>query len=545
MRKIVLTCRHLLSLRSTTIIILLISVVAKIVLQLSIFSISGDKLIQLVAAQNLLEGNGITISHLGLDNLTAETYTPLMGWPPGYSLAMAPLLWIFGNDYVNAAIFFDLLCVFPFFLFLIRLLDLLNLERWIKNLFILFTGLFLYPVGSGSSTDFIALTCILAGFYYLLRFMNNNGQATRLLFFASLAFFLAALFRYNYIPVSFCCCILLVVAGYFNRNKTWTRGGWKLALFSGPLLFLLLAFQHFYTGSATYINTPATGFYPENILKMYPLALSSITDVQTFLSFISNHTGNYDVYGNILFYTSHIISIALFIYALFYLVRQKKLVLKNKEDHFLYTGLGISICITALLIYFSIRNSAYFSASSRWTYVEEQRYYIFIVVFIQLCVFVFLFNRFTLLSLFWKRVTYICIILMILGSAHKIFYVGKTLIASGPSFAISNPYKRIAVPVTGMFEEIKNKYPEHAIIVASRDNDICNYARLEKIRVLPAIPPAGFVQPGSLPRPIKFIVVIPKPVVAQGSLPAYLSAHYYSQTQNHYFYILDASLSER
>ncbi len=544
MQKILLTCQRILSTKNATILILFIAVSAKILLQLLIFSITGDKVGQLVGAQNFLAGNGITVNQLTFDNLITETYTPLIGWPPGYSLAIAPLLWIFNGDYYNAALFFDMLCVFPFFLFLVRLLDFLAIEKWLKNLFILFAGFFLYPGGSSTSTDFPGLICTLAGFYYLLQFMNGVGEKNRLLVWASLSFFLASLFRYNYIPVTFCACILLFMAGYVNRNKAWTRGGWKMALIIGPLLLSILAFQHFYTGAATYINTRATGFYPENLLKTYPLAFSSLMETQAPLSLISKYTGHYNLYGNILFYFSHAISIALFLYGLFYMIRQKKLVLKNKEDYFLYMGMGISISIGGLLVYLSLRNSAYFT-SFRWTYVQELRYYIFILVFIQFCIFIFLFNRFGSLSRSWRWVANACIITMTLGSAYSSYFHAKTLRASGTPLHISRAYKNITAPILQLFEAVKNKYPDHEIILASEDYDICNYARLEKIKVINAIPPAGVIQPTSLTKPIKFLVCIAIPPAGGEDPPAYISTHYYSQTQNHYFYILDASSAER
>jgi hypothetical protein len=457
MKKILANCKNFLSCPSTGIVFLVIAIAVKILLQIFFFSMVDDKLVQLHAAENLLAGHGISISHVSPGDLSTEEFTPLVGWPPGYSVVLAPLLWIFNNDYKTAALVFDIACVFPFFFYLIRIVNFLNLQKWLKHLFILFAGFFFYPVNSSTSTDFISFICVLAGFYYLLLFMKSNKKSLRLVFLISLFLFLAGFFRYSYIPVAFCIPMLLGIAGLINKKWQWVKGCCQVGIVLGLMIFSLLIFQHYYTGSATYINTRETGFFPENFLKMYPVVPASFFDVEFFLLLFTKYlAANYFAAGNTMGYLGYI----LFVFLLVYGIRsfwKNKLRLQNDVDYFTYFGFGISLSICALLFYLSLRNSANMSPGyAPWTYLQEFRYFIFIVVFIQLISFVYLFNRFGELSRFWKITAVCCALLFVFQFSSGVYRVAK-LIFSKPLFSNSITYKKEIIPViqmTGFFEPV-------------------------------------------------------------------------------------------
>ncbi len=90
----------------------------KIVTAASPFSnMIGDKSSQLLAAKNFLEGNGLTIKKVLLNDLSSEVFTPLGGMAPGYSVVVASLLrWLFNGDYKTAALVFDLIAGITIFL---------------------------------------------------------------------------------------------------------------------------------------------------------------------------------------------------------------------------------------------------------------------------------------------------------------------------------------------------------------------------------------------------------------------------------------------
>ncbi|MGB5026892.1 MAG: hypothetical protein WBO38_00210 [Chitinophagaceae bacterium] len=538
--------KRLLSYKWSTPIILCIAVAVKMSLQLTFFNIVGDKSSQLLAAKNFLDGNGLTIKEVLLTDLSSEVFTPLVGWPPGYSVVVAPLLWLFNGDYKSAALVFDLIAVLPFFLFLLLLLNYLSVQKWLKNLMILFVSFFFYPIGPSTCTDLISLSCMLAGFYYFLQLMQGEKKISSLTLVACFFFFMAGLFRYNYIPVVLCTPVLLGIAGYINKNKHWI----KFSLYSGLILSVLfvtlLVFQDYYTGSPAYVNTRETGFFPENLLTMYPIVPASFIDVQIVLTVFTNFTGtNYFTNGKILLYSGYLLFLFLIIFVSGWLLN-KKLLLKSKGDYFVYLGSGISAVIIGLLFYLSARNSANLSPFfPLWTYIQELRYFIFVVLFIQLCAFAFLFNRFTQLSRFWKKIAVVCAAVILVQFLHKLYYVTKLLTNLKEPHNSSAVFTNEISAIVRNFKTIENQYPGYEIIVASPSNTICNYAGFENIKA--AYIPYPFTNTFSFSstKPAKVILVIPErmSVYYTPKLPSERKA--IDKTEKQYFYLLDVIPKKR
>ena len=442
---------------------------------------------------------------------------------------------------------FDILCVFPFFFYLIKLLNFLSPQVWLKNLFILFAGLFFYPVGPNTATDFISLSCMLAGLYYLLQIMISNELQIRYIMSAALALFLACLFRYNYIPVVFCCPVFLAIAGYFNKKKYWLTNSLYVGTLVIILMCSLLIFQHLYTGAATYINSRETGIYPENLTKIYPFVLASLSDLQTPLTLFSNIFGvNYFLIGTILLYLGIALFVTILLFGLNILFR-KKLILQTRKDLFLYFGMVVSTSTLGLLIFLSLRNSAVISPLlAPWTYVEEFRYFVFVVLFIQIIIFIYLFDRFAEITAFWKKIAIVCGIIMMLGSLHRGYYISKLFFISKPLFHTSQSYSKYTLPVLRLIKNVQQRYQNYEIVIASPDPDICNYARLHNIKVVHEFIPEYLSNPIAAKTPTKILVSIP-----QKNLHSYSQILkrplllYYGEVQSHYFYILDVSHYEQ
>ena len=538
--------KRLLSYKWSTPIILCIAVAVKMSLQLTFFNIIGDKSSQLLAAKNFLEGNGLTIKKVLLTDLSSEVFTPLVGWPPGYSVVVAPLLWLFNGDYKTAALVFDLIAVLPFFLFLLLLLNYLSLQKWLKNLMILFVSFFIYPIDPSTCTDLISLSCMLAGFYYFLQLMQGEKKISSLILTACFFFFMTGFFRYNYIPVALCTPVLLGIAGLINKNRHWIKFSIYTGLILSALFVTLLVFQDYYTGSPAYVNTRETGFFPENLLTMYPIVPASFIDVQIVLTVFTNFTGtNYFTNGKILLYSGYLLFLFLIIFVSGWLLN-KKLLLKSKEDYFVYLGTGISSVIIGLLFYLSARNSANLSPFfPLWTYIQEFRYFIFVVLFIQLSAFVLLFNRFTQLSRFWKKIAVVCAAVILVQFLHKLYYVTKLLTNLKEPHNSSAVFTNEISAIVRNFKTIENQYPGYEIIVASPSNTICNYAGFENIKA--AYIPYPFTNTFSFSstKPAKVILVIPErmSVYYTPKLPSERKA--IDKTEKQYFYLLDVIPKQR
>ncbi len=498
--------KHLFSLRMTGAICLGIAVLAKLVVQLADFSFGGDKSYQLLAAKNLLAGNGLTIGQVTLNDLSTLNYEPLVGWPPGYSIAVAPLLWLFNGDYKLAALSFDIICLLPFFYYLLKLSRFLITENWLRHLFILFSGLFLYPFTSRFSTDLISLSFMMASFYYLLKLMDGYGKQIMPL---SVSLFIAGLFRYHYIPVGVGIPCFLLLAGYINRKPAWK----KAALHTGILLLILFAalllFQHFYTGSVAYTKKTNTGFFAENLTDMYPIVPASFFDIETALTLFSRFT------RTIFTENREVVSLAaylLFFVLLLYGIRwslKNKWEMNGRTTYFFYGGSAISLLLMLLLAYLSATHpTLYWFNREHWTYLIEHRYFLFVCVFIQLLAFLFLFARYNSLNLFWKTIAITCASLMILNSVHKAFYTSKLLVSEIREKKVGSALANDADFVMEQYKKVKHAFPDHEIIIASPRNVVCNYAALESIKTIYKPDPASFNNIPLVSQPTKILLIL-------------------------------------
>lgn len=540
MRSFLNMARRFLSDKRTTVAILCLAVAVKFIIQLSFFTIDGDKSSQLLAAKNLAEGHGLTIGTVPDTNLSAVKYIPLTGWPPGYSVVLAPLILLFDHDYKTAALVFDLLALLPFFLYLWLLLNYLGLQTWLRNLFLLFAGFFFYPFDPGTCTDLISLSCLLAAFYYCLLRMQEKENPFRLILLPVFFLFMSGFFRYQYIPVALSFPLLMVAGGYVNKNRAWVRSG--LAIFF-PLLFLLaclLLFQQYYTGAPAFINTSETGFFPANLQRMYPVVPASFFDIETALSAFSNYSGtSYLTNGNILLVAGYILFLILLFIVLRRLFKMKGQ-LAGPADYFLFLGTGVSLTLTALLFYLSARNSPLQSPLYQpWTYIQEFRYFLFPVLFIQLSVLVFLFNRFQLLTRSWKRVALLCAALVLIQFAHKALVVTR-LLSSPEPFYRSAYYQNNVLSVINVFKSAQQLNPGHEIVVASPDYNFSNYAGLENIKALYISHTLNKPLRFRSAKPVKLLLVIDKSTSAYYAkrLEHPVGQPFYTRG-NLYFYLLD------
>ncbi len=61
-----------------------------------------DMMLQIAATENFLAGKGISTTNVNNDDLSATHDTPLVLWPPGYTLLLAPLLSATQDPFLSA-----------------------------------------------------------------------------------------------------------------------------------------------------------------------------------------------------------------------------------------------------------------------------------------------------------------------------------------------------------------------------------------------------------------------------------------------------------
>jgi len=301
-------------------VIILIATTVKSILTAVFSNFEGDKSFYLLLAKNFGNGEGFTIpvSLLSNPQVTEQIYLP-SAVSPLYSIIIAPLLKIFPGNYLFVTWLVESLAWLLLFAILYRILiKLLSSPFW-PNLFILFSGFFLYNIEvSSSSKDVLSTALLMAS---LLHCMNlgkaSNNRPVLYLAASSVLFLLPGLVKYTYLPLAAMFPFAIFFIGIFSRQRSLIRTGSITLLFS----ILLIALHYFYFHSLEvnamrqhpdfYANRWSlaksgddfiTGFYPGNLQQLYPFIPASVINLDfAGIQVRSLVPSLYQVYGNVLF----------------------------------------------------------------------------------------------------------------------------------------------------------------------------------------------------------------------------------------------------
>ena len=259
------------------------------------FDFGSDKLGQVLIARNFLGGKALTIGQVSAENLAHQIYAPAIynppiGWPPGYSLLLSPLLLITSNIAL-ACLLLDFIAALIFLIYLRKLLQLLKFDSANVNLFLLFQGFIIYNSGP---SDFLGLTFLVMAMFYLVKSYQITQFCPALVLMLSVSFIGAAMLRYLYQPVSFLILFFSIIHALANgKRRVAVRSFIPLLLLSTASLFWF-AYQKGYHLHGVYMAPSATGFFPKNLLLMNPFVLASLLIFTfilfSYLSFFTNHT---------------------------------------------------------------------------------------------------------------------------------------------------------------------------------------------------------------------------------------------------------------
>ncbi|MEK6529215.1 MAG: hypothetical protein AABZ36_10090 [Nitrospirota bacterium] len=101
--KVILSDKH------TSIVIIALAIVARVIQLIFFYNIRVDGMYQVMAMQNFVDGHGISIGKVMPADLSTVIYEPLTNWPPGYSLLLSPFYVLFNNNYIAACIAIEIL----------------------------------------------------------------------------------------------------------------------------------------------------------------------------------------------------------------------------------------------------------------------------------------------------------------------------------------------------------------------------------------------------------------------------------------------------
>jgi hypothetical protein len=453
---------------AVTISVIVIAVAARIFLQIHFLNTDNDKSYQLQAAKNFIDGNGFTLLEASAGNIAQSSFLPLIKWPPGYSFFVS-LFFVPTQDLITASILLDAVTCILFVIFSRTILTRLGVSRWLLNIYTLSTGFFLYSFSTISSSDFLALTFIVISVSLALSLFQHEALQPGKLLLLSLLLFSAGFTRYMYIPVALC------LPGYFIIGGLLAK---KIKLFRKALISffivlilngILLSYQYFITGTATYIRDTGKGFFPESLLEMHPFLFSSFINVSFAAAQLSNETNI--SYENILYIIQVTHWLLVIVVVSFFIGRINRFLIKPLPciDNYLIMGSLLSLVVIGLLSYLSITNAPFETGEKyKWTYVHEGRYFAFPVFFFQQLLFVAL-ERYKLLGQkFIKHLLAIIALLFTIDFFHNIFYTTKSAIATGQSVC-KNPHSPGLIRfVETLTRETIKQFPGKKIVFYSR-----------------------------------------------------------------------------
>ncbi len=370
--------------KNTSVIIILLVVAVRILQLIFFYNIRVDGMYQVMAMQNFVHGHGISTSSVLPADLSTTIYQPLINWPPGYSVLLAPFYLLFGHNYIAAGLTVDILAAIALILLSRRILFMLDVPLYLINIFTLLTGFFIYYFYFIASSDAVAITFFCWGVDGALRLLKKGHSTIALSFSLIISLFLAGFIKYLFIPVVFTIPVFIFFKGYSEKNGH-TKKTAILTFFY--LLFsfgALLLYQKFTAGTAVYISEPSRGFYPENLLSAWPAYPASFIQPGT----IGLLSAKAEAALLPVFQVTHII---LFIFSCIIFTRSViKGGLKNVSiiNNYFYLGFLLSASITLVLAALSLQVGKEENIPGHWwTYIEEPRYYGLVNVMLHIGVF--------------------------------------------------------------------------------------------------------------------------------------------------------------
>ena len=367
------------------------------------------------------------------------------------------------------------------------------------NLFILFSGLFLYNIELSSTTkDVLSTALIFAGLLQCLRLLNSKRLAWISILLSSFLFLLPGLTKSLYTPITIVFPLSILFIGLLGKDKIRIRTGLACLLIS--LIFFSAHYFYFHrleTNSFTQYNAFFTkrwfmaksgddfipGFYFENLLRLYPFIPASLFNLDSTGALIRDHLPPlYRAYGFIL-YLSNAFGLAGMIGIFFVACKRFYRKSISISVSFLITGFIISFAILAITCYLSLRYQAieYKGSTDSWTFVYENRPYFFTILFLQACLFLFVFSR-PANSKILVRLKWLLIIILSLGALHGFYFVIKN--AASPARMKTT----INQLITAQADSVQKANPGQTLWLATEIPHLDWYAKLQGLHVVNRLP---------------------------------------------------------
>lgn len=381
------TLNKLLSGKKASLIVILIAIAARALQSLFYLDLMFDTSFQVIGTQNLINGHGISTAIVTPGNLAAIQYLPQIGWPPGYSLLLTPFYIASGQQYLVACFVLNMLAAISIIIFCRKILRVLDVSLPVINLFTLVTGFYINYFYFIGSTDVIAIAFFLAAIYYSLDAIKTNQKWTHSAVISGCCLLICASLKYLFFPVVFTLPLFIYVYGSHNRSKLIKKAAFISFGIVAAGVATIILYQKYTSGAGTYISSPGRGFFPEHLLRLYPLIPASFLTSNT----LSKLPGNLPALIMDIFRVIHVVALgALVIVAARFLFRNGP-GKTSLTTSFLLLALFISVTISIVLAFLSlVVDKEIINQDNWWTYIEDARYFGLAEILLQLAVFLLL-----------------------------------------------------------------------------------------------------------------------------------------------------------
>jgi hypothetical protein len=369
-----------LSLRSISIAIVFVAIVSRVIQLLFFYNLGEDLAYQVMASQNLAQGNGISLAKALPADLSITTYEALIKWPPGYSLFMYPFYEIFQHHYIVASLFVETLAAIVLIIYSRKILYLLELPVYLINVYTIVTAFFIHIFYVFPSTDGIAISLFTLALYHTLLIQKSKRKILFNAVVIILSLVAASMLKYLFMPIVFIIPVFFLYMGFVEKNRLLK----SIGIISFLMLILsigsMLMYQKSVSGSIAYVRASGVGFYPEHILSSYPFILASFIKPDT-LPVITSISA--DIVYRILQFIQ-VIFLVLLIMIFLKWMRKREINKMDIKQSFVFILIGVSLVSFFSLLVLSLGIATDKISSGYWTFLQDARYYGLSIVLIQL-----------------------------------------------------------------------------------------------------------------------------------------------------------------
>ena len=223
-----------LSNRYTSIVIIFLSIVIRIINVLFVSYYGRDKMFLVFQSKSLLEGKGLAVPQYFTSNTATPVYdfTPL--WPPGYPIFLAPFLKLFNYNIYWATTTLDIIFCVALIFVIRKICRQINLPEAAINIMTLISGCFEYTfINESLPTDTISIVLFLIGFSQLIKLLASKDFSIKKSLLISFLLFLPCFFRYNYPAISLTTIVGVLFIGHIKKDALLKRKSYWLFLYTG------------------------------------------------------------------------------------------------------------------------------------------------------------------------------------------------------------------------------------------------------------------------------------------------------------------------